>query len=281
MEAESAPLGKGRLLASLTLLEWGVLLVYFYCSGRLTSLLIPSFHLLVLVTGILLCASGALLWWSDEKNPAEQNCVGGCCEHSHTGFGIGRFLSFLVLSVPVALAAVISPDSYGSVMIRNRGVIETVEKVADTPITPKHSPSQARPNDEPVTVEVGDLLIAAQSKSGMAQYDGKRVELTGQVYPLGEGKFELVRMLMLCCAADAQMLVVRVESDHDFRLPAMKWAKITGRVSFAKKGDHDIPVVAAEKVMPIAQPADPYVYRGGSLPAATSRGSFKLQLPPR
>ena len=190
---------------------------------------------------------------------------------------------FLVLSVPVALAAMISPDSYGSGMVRNRGSLETVEKAASVePAVPKRDvvPSAASQNDGPAAVEVGDLLIAAQSESGMAHFDGKRVELTGQVFPLGQRKFEIVRMLMLCCAVDVQMLAVRVVSDHDLEIPAMKWAKVTGRVGFTNKGDHGIPVITAEKVETVQRPADPYVYHGGTLPVVP-RGNFKLQLPPR
>jgi len=274
----------GRVFASLTLLEWGALLVYFYFSGRIASLLHPSFHLLVLVTGMLLGASGCLLWWREEMDVPSDACTAGCCEHSLSGFSAGRLLSFLVLTVPIALAAVISPDSYGSVMVRNRGVFETVEKASSgtTPIPDRAAvPPETSQNEAPTTVEIGDLLMAAQTKSGMAQYDGKRVELIGQVFPLGERKFDLVRMLMLCCAADAQMLTVRVVSDHDLQLPAMKWAKATGRVGFIKKGDHGSPALTVEEIVPVQRPADPYVYRGGSLQSAAPRENFKMPLPPR
>ncbi len=127
-------------------------------------------------------------------------------------------------------------------------------------------------------MEVGDLLIAAQSEAGRAGVDGKRVEVIGQVFPLGEKKFELVRMLMLCCAADGQMLAVPVLSDHE--LPAMKWAKVTGRVGFERKGEREVPQITAETVTPVTRPADPYVYRGGTAPPPP-RSDFKLSLPPR
>ena len=43
-----------RILAPLTLLEWGGILTYFYFSGRIAAFLHPMFRPLVLVTGILL-----------------------------------------------------------------------------------------------------------------------------------------------------------------------------------------------------------------------------------
>jgi len=276
VKAEPAPLGKGRLLASLTLLEWGTILIYFYCSGRLGALLDQNFHPLVLITGVLLGISSALLWCRDETDSEpEPDC--GCCEHSHEGVSLGRLLAFLVLMAPIALAAMISPDGYGSVMVRNRGISETVERAASG--TPPMLKSEASPSDEPAVVEVGDLIIAAQSPAGMAQYDGKRVALLGQFCSLGDKQFEVVRMLMLCCAADAQVLVVRAEADKNPDLKPMQWVTVAGRVSFVKKGGREVPFLAAERVTPAPEPADRYVHRGGTLQSVPP-GHFKLQLPP-
>jgi uncharacterized repeat protein (TIGR03943 family) len=279
-EGEPVPWETGRLLASLTLLEWGALLVYFYASGRLVSLLHPSFHPLVLVTGVIMSAAGGLLGWREAAaSPSETACDGECCEPSRAGFSAGRLVTFLVLSVPIAFAVMVSPDGYGSGMIRNRGLVETVGKGGAFPMPKRDAvASKASPNEGTEPVEVGDLLMAAQSETGMARFDGKRVELIGQVFPLGPKKFELVRMLMLCCAADAQMLAVRVASTDE--LPAMKWAKVTGRVGFTRRGNNEVPLISAENVTPVQRPADPYVYRGGTLPAAP-RANFKVVLPPR
>ena len=264
------------MLASLTLLEWGAVLIYFFFSGRLASLLHPNFHALVLLTGVLLSASGILLLWRVESDSPEHACDDGCCD-SPVRFSLGRLPAFLVLVVPIALATVISPDKYGSVMVRNRGTVETLDTASsDTQSAPKHV---AGP-DGPAIVEVGDLLIAAQTKPGMAQYDGKRVEVIGQITPLGDKEFEVVRMLMLCCAADAQMLAVRVQSDPRPPLQPMQWVKVMGRVNFAKKGDLEVPIITAESVVVAPEPADRYVYRGGTRRSAPTH-SFKLQLPPR
>lgn len=272
-----------HLLAPLTLLEWGGILVYFYCSHRLTALLHPYFHLLVLVTGLLLLGSSVCVFWEsdDPDSPSDHECDGAFCDRSCAGMTPRRFLAFLMLSVPIALAAFISPDFYGSVMIRNRGVSESLEKTQSVTLAASIPPSVAVQNGEVATVEVGDLLMAAQTPAGAKAYNGKRVEMVGQVFPLGENRFELVRTLILCCAADAQMLAVRVESDHNIDVSSMKWAKVIGQVGFTIKEGHTIPVVNAEKVLPVERPADPYVYRGGSMPTPVHRSNFKVQLPPR
>ena len=272
-----------RLLAPLTLLEWGGILVYFYCSHRLTALLHPYFHLLVLVTGLLLLASSVCVFLADDgpDSPSDHECDGAFCDRSCAGITSRRFLAFLLLSVPIALAAFISPDFYGSVMIRNRGVSESLEKTQSDTVAASIPQPAATQNGEFTAVEVGDLLMAAQTPSGAKAYNGKRVELVGQVFPLGENRFELVRTLILCCAADAQMLAVRVESDRDLDVSSMKWAKVRGRVGFTIKDGHSIPVVNAEKVLIVQQPVDPYVYRGGSMPTPVHRSNFKVQLPPR
>ena len=276
-----------RVLAPLTLALWGALLTYFYCSHRLTGLLHPYFHLPVLATGFLLLVASVCVV-GDAGEP-EAGAPGECCEsdcgHFHPPMSLGRWLVFLVLLVPLSVAAWISPDRYSQVLVRNRGFADLTDKapasVAVATVSASAPLSQQEREGAPIAVEVGDLLMASQSAPGMKLFAGKRVALTGQVFPLGPQRFELVRMLMLCCAADAQILAVRV--DARCSIPAMGWAKVTGCVSFERKGDREAPVITAEQVTPTQAPADPYVYRGGSLPAPAPhpRGQFKIQLPGR
>ena len=365
-----------RLLAPLALFEWGAILTYFYFSHRLAGFLHPSFRPPVLVTGVLLIfAAACLLFFEDEHE--EHHCDGDSCDHSHAKLTVGGLLSFLVLLLPVLLAAEISPDSYGAVLVQNRGAAESLEGVpgalarAQRPSSPTYAgtdmPSESgspdtkglivdipkgfvppnapefssskdipeleypaneklasilrgdewvfpadprkpprrivhknaqmkalneRPqSDSPfgsfndvlkmadsplhedgvaalktgedsrcLAVEVVDLLVAAQNPKLMKELDGKRVELTGQVLGSEAGNFRLLRLLVLCCAADAQPLAVRVETHEKTKPSQMTWVKVVGKASFAKKGKGSIPVITAEKITVIPQPDEPYLY---------------------
>ena len=363
-----------RLLAPIALFEWGAVLTYFYCSHRLTGFLHPSFRPPVLVTGILLIIAAACLLFSEDEQEAH-HCDGENCDHSHAKLTIGSLLGFVVLLLPVLLTAKISPDSYGAVLVQNRGAAESLDGVpgalarvqrplpsegTDMPSEPgppdakdlavnipkgfvppnapefsasknvseeeypsntklteilrggemffpkdAHEPPRWIPHknapikalnerskeDSPfgslkdvlemadsslreggvvalktaedsrcLAVEVVDLLVAAQNGALMKELDGKRVALTGQVLQAEAGNFRLLRLLILCCAADAQPLAVRVETNEKTKPDQMAWVKVVGTAHFAKKGKGSVPVITAGKITAIPQPQEPYLY---------------------
>jgi hypothetical protein len=128
-----------RLLAPLTLLEWGGILTYFYFSGRIAAFLHPIFRPLVLITGILLLITALCVAifrdeecthdhdhkHSEEHRHDEDHEHG----HSHDRLSFGGFLAFLILLLPLALAAKISPDSYGANLIKNRGLVQDIRSI--------------------------------------------------------------------------------------------------------------------------------------------------------
>jgi len=141
------------------------------------------------------------------------------------------------------------------------GTLKDVLKMADSPLNDEGGGSlNAGPGGRAVALEVVDLLIAAQKPAAMKELSGKRVEFTGQILPAEGHNFRLLRLLVLCCAADAQPLAVRVETHDGKSLPSMAWAKVTGKVAFVKKGHGSVPVVTAEEVSLIKKPNEPYLY---------------------
>ena len=209
--------------------------------------------------------------------------------HSHDRLSFGGFLAFLILFLPLALAAKISPDSYGANLIRNRGLVEDIRSIpgaassfasrskaiesaasqqqpsltitADatpspspkyigvpeqTPLPrqnpdsepalpsndyeqPIPSPSQPWVNDalKPnaagcIKAEIIDLLYAAQEATTRKDFEGKKVEIIGQVVPnklrkgiaaAPAGSFKLLRLVIVCCAADAMPVAVKVQTN--------------------------------------------------------------------
>jgi uncharacterized repeat protein (TIGR03943 family) len=297
-----------RLLAPMTLLEWGVILVYFYGSGRLASFLHPDFRPLVLVTGVLLILSAGCVLFTRENDWANgHDCALTDCDHVRATLTVGGVLAFLVLLLPIALAAETSPDSYGITLMRNRGVVawekenSASENGSTTPANASHpNPNQATiavaaspaaslsdtsrtpervPKAEPEFIEVGDLLLAAQDPSAIERWNHRRVRLEGQLCTSSANGFELVRMLILCCAADAQPLAVRIETNGEKNFSEMEWTSVVGTVSFVKKGNTDAPVIAAEKMTRIPAPSEPFVYHGASMPVQHRGAPMKFKLP--
>ncbi len=223
-------------------------------------------------------------------------------DHNHGQLTFGGAMAFLVLLLPVALAVKISPDSYGENLLRNRGTIENVAALPgvakrmqkravttyDVPIQPQSAqpqlfdpvtPKQAgtvrgayqnpvlEPNaDGNIKVEVIDLRYAAMDSTTRPDFEGKRVELIGQMVPLPDksakaGSFKLMRMFMVCCAADVQPVTVMVRRKESLpNFTPMAWLKVVGRVSFPTFGERPLPVVTADEVSVIKAPDEPYIY---------------------
>lgn len=114
-------------------------------------------------------------------------------------------------------------------------------------------------------VEVVDLLFAADDQSMRPDFEGKQVEMIGQFLPDRGGskmKFQLVRMFMLCCAADARPVAVTIEAPGTLEgMTEMSWVKVVGKVKFAAGADGKMTaVVQADRILPTNPPAEIMLY---------------------
>ena len=88
----------------------------------------------------------------------------------------------------------------------------------------------------------------------------KTIEVTGQHLPGSDAKeFKLVRMFIVCCAADARPLAVSVEISSPMTAAEMGWVKVIGKANFTQKGDRSHVVLRADKVESIDPPARRYL----------------------
>lgn len=113
--------------------------------------------------------------------------------------------------------------------------------------------------------EVVDLLFAADDPSLRPDFDGKQIEMVGQFLPDRTGnkmKFQLVRMFMLCCAADARPVAVTIEAPGTLEgMTEMSWVKVIGKVNFRPLGEGRMSaVVQAERILPTNPPAEIMLY---------------------
>ena len=123
-----------------------------------------------------------------------------------------------------------------------------------------------------IVAEVLDLLYAAQDNTLRQDFEGKRVELVGQLMPekskaaseaapvQGAKRFKAVRMFMTCCAADARPVATLVEADALPELPEMSWIKVVGTSTFPMENGRRISVLKAEKISKTEPPAESMIY---------------------
>jgi uncharacterized repeat protein (TIGR03943 family) len=259
-----------RFAASGILMVWGIVLTYFYLSGRIASYLHPAFHIYTVVSGgVLLALSLALLL----TMPGESS------EHGLSRVGI---FPLLLLTAPLLAATKISPSNFGATAVLNRGM---VHNIADLPGfsppmdagLPNADGSVAEGTmmdpslylkknaDGYIMAEAVDLLYAAGEPTMREDFENKEVEVNGQFLPALTGnpngdRFNLTRLFVMCCAADARPVAISVQSTPATDLPKMTWVKVRGKATFPVEGGRHMPVVVADSVTETDAPEESFLY---------------------
>jgi uncharacterized repeat protein (TIGR03943 family) len=115
--------------------------------------------------------------------------------------------------------------------------------------------------DGNVALEVTDLLYGEAEPSLRKVFAGKTVEVVGQYLPSKQGQhFKLVRMLIVCCAADARPMMVNVEADRPVQQADMAWVKVIGKPLYQEINGKTRVTLRADAVMPADPPADAMLY---------------------
>jgi uncharacterized repeat protein (TIGR03943 family) len=280
-----------RLLTLITLLLWGGTMLYFWWSGRIASYLHPQFHPYVLAAAAGLLLLAVLWWWASRETDA--GCGDCGCHHDHdeeqprSRLSGGALFAFLVLLLPLSAAAFISPSQFGEAMVMNRGIVTDIsqlpsaekpgagwedapawdESIEDVDMTWDENREEGveyftRRPDGSIQIETLDLLFAAQEPGLREEFENQRVSIVGQYVPPrggAEGGFDLVRMFVVCCAADARPLGIKVTGGA-VAVPRMGWVRITGVARFEDNGGWPEPVLQLEKIEEVEAPRESFLY---------------------
>lgn len=259
-----------RFAASGILAVWGIVLGHFYVSGRIASYLHPSFQVYTALSGLalLLLALALLL-----------TTPGGATNHALSGM---KTIPLLILTIPLLAATQLSPSNFGATAVMNRGM---VDNIADLPgFSPAHEPGLPNADGsvaegtmmDPslylkknaqghIMAEAVDLLYAAAEPTMREDFENKQVEVKGQFLPALNGnpdgdRFNLTRLFVMCCAADARPVSISVQSAPAIDLPKMTWITVRGRATFPVEGGKRMPVIIAESVTESDPPEESFIY---------------------
>ncbi len=296
--------GIQRYVSAGVLAIWGAVLAYFYFTGRIGSYLHPAFHPWTIASGVvlMLMAAGTLFLPREEHECCEHDDHGddhdhhggGCCGHDHgheekpeaCGHDHGgakvRIVPALILTVPLLVAATVSPSQFGTAVVTNRGYVQDINDLPgfqpySEPALPTEDgssvPAETKPSSDylprnaagQITAQTVDLLYAAEEPAMREDFEGKEVEMIGQYMPAKEknaqgNRFNLVRMFVMCCAADARPVAVSVETNKPMEPAEMSWVKVVGKATFPLEGGRRIPVVVAQSVSPCDPPPESFIY---------------------
>ena len=284
-----------------TLLAWGALMLYFYFSGRLNVYLIPTYRPLVMVSGFVMIGIAAVLAWGMRPGAKDTSALvledRGDALASPRRVRTTQALAFLMLVLPVWAAAGVSKDQFGAGAMLNKGIVDDATKLpgksaanvpppitavnepplpGDTPAAPdanSNDPTQyfQKTPDGHLLIEVTELLFAADDDVMRAAMQGKTAEIIGQFMPAKDDssgkRFQLVRMFMVCCAADARPVAVAVEKPTQAaplaeanKLAELAWTKVIGKIDFPLENGRRVVVLRADDAHPTDPPREAMLY---------------------
>ena len=152
-----------RWLPGVTLLAWSAVLLTFYVTGRIASFLIPAFRVNVLLAGLVFLVMACCFLFL----PGVASCCNDeLCGHPLGRRKVGRIVTFLILLLPVATAAMFSPKNFGESAILNRGIATDaaglVKRSGPTkvPAPQTVSTAQDNPAEPPLPTKNGSQPVA-------------------------------------------------------------------------------------------------------------------------
>lgn len=154
--------------------------------------------------------------------------------------------AWLVLA-PVVAILVIAPPALGAY---------SAKRLPVSSIKPPSRQFPALTGTDPIQVSLLDFYSRSAFDAGHT-LTGHQIALTGFVLRPEPGSFQMARLVITCCAADAQPVVAQVLTSA--APPARDtWVTVTGTFGGISPSDATVPVLRADTVAPVRQPADPY-----------------------
>jgi uncharacterized repeat protein (TIGR03943 family) len=162
--------------------------------------------------------------------------------------------SYLVLLAPLVLGVVIPPQPLGASVAGNRGLTNAAGITQERAVSSLTVPTRR---------DILGWLRAFGPDPDPEAFAGQAVEAVGFVYrdeEMAADQFMVARFLIVCCVADAIPVGLPVryaEADH---LELDTWVRVKGTFAASEVQGEQLPVIAAEEVTVVPQPAQPYLY---------------------
>ncbi len=154
-----------RWIPSVTLATWSTVLLATYFTNRVAAFLHPSFRPGVLIAGCVLAALALLI--ASRPTPPEC-CMDASCTHPLSRSKTGRWMTFLILVLPVSVAAWLSPETFSKQLIENRGISTDAIGLAERRAPAPPPATQAPPAPTVVPIELGATTAPAPAEPATA-----------------------------------------------------------------------------------------------------------------
>ncbi|MGW8062988.1 TIGR03943 family putative permease subunit [Streptomyces ziwulingensis] len=219
-----------------------------YVQQALRPYLVASGALLLVLGVVSAVAAGRTR--PDEREPEHAHDRSHPHPHPHPHAHGPRVAWLLV--VPALALLLFPPPALGSYSAGREAVTDAAQGIGTFP---------ALPENDPVELSLHQFTSRAVYDSGRSMR-GRTIRMTGFVTQDEDGTWYLTRLLIACCAADAQADKVEIRGAD---APAVdSWVDVTGTwVPEGALGSEEAwpPVLAATDVVHVEQPENPYERR--------------------
>lgn len=246
-------LNLGALLWSIALSLTTGGICYLFLSGKLALFLHPrTWVALGLATGMLLILS--MVSWRQLRSPRVYSPVGW----AHTLF-----------LLPLLLALTCPPQMLSPEVIGNKGLFGVLRGQAIN-CSEHHGPLPVLALDQPIIMDEENFLQLLEDLwCNTDAYLGRDLEMLGFVYEdpaLGPHDFVVARLVMTCCAADAEVAGLLCRYSERHALTPGQWVTVRGTLAqmpyyhMAEQAVINMPYLQVREISPSEKPAQEYIY---------------------
>lgn len=183
--------------------------------------------------------------------------------------------SYILLFITIAIGFSASQKGINIDIAYKKGVSTNAVKVTQTNVS--QTTSSNTENEIPILNNKGEVEFSDKNyanslyelEENLNNYKGKKINIIGFVYREDDFKsdeFVVARMIMSCCAADAQVGGVMCNWTNTASLQKDEWISVEGTVDSMVHKDQEsddsliLPVIKVSKIENIKKPDQIYIY---------------------
>lgn len=231
---------------------WGVLLLKYWITGKLSLLIHPNYFWLAIASGISLL----ILAFFKAQELLGRRRRDIIPNEQHISLFPPGWGSALVLTAAI-LGLVFTPRVFASDNVLQRDV-------GDLLGTSRIKPQEFRGSTSPEKRSLVDWVRELNVYPEPDRYSGQKAKVQGFVIhlpALAKNYLFLGKFVLTCCAADAYPVGLPVKlTANSEQYPADTWLEIEGQMTTETLTGKRQLIIAATSIKKIPQPKDPYSY---------------------
>lgn len=240
-------------LDCVAVLAWGGLLLKFYFTNQINTLLHPDYVWLTIAAAGVLLLLGGLKGWSLVMRRSNQPTNAAVQHANRLRPSWGSALLLLIALLGLGF----TPRPFTSQVALERGVTETLTMT-------RSQPQSFRGTDAPTEKSLVDWVRTLSVYPEPDAYTGKPAKVDGFVLyrpDLPDNYLMLSRFVITCCAADAYPIGLPVKLNQSrSQYPADQWFRVEGKMITETLAGQRQLVIQAESLSAIPEPKNPYDY---------------------